>query len=163
MKPAGSAAGAAPSAGTMAGAGGKATGKDCISVMRLQLLPGPGPVLPETDYQFFTDAPDDAENPNDREKTMDVTRPGPAMPAPPAPRDAALMARAKELEAAFLAEMLDHAGMSAESGGAFGGGIGEEQFASFLRQEEARMLVERGGIGLAESLFRAMGGGQGNG
>nr|WP_240904270.1 rod-binding protein [Rhodobacter sp. SGA-6-6] len=68
------------------------------------------------------------------------------------------MARAKELEAAFLAEMLGHAGMDAESDGTFGGGIGEEQFASFLRQQQARMLVERGGIGLAESLFRAMGG-----
>ena len=88
---------------------------------------------------------------------MDVTRPGPPPAAPPA-RDAALMARAKELEAAFLAEMLGHAGMDAESGGTFGGGIGEEQFASFLRQQQARMLVERGGIGLAESLFRAMGG-----
>lgn len=88
---------------------------------------------------------------------MDVTRPGPPPTVPPA-RDAALMARAKELEAAFLAEMLGHAGMDAESGGTFGGGIGEEQFASFLRQEQARMLVERGGIGLAESLFRAMGG-----
>lgn len=116
------------------------------------------PVLPETDYQFFTAAADDAENPNDREKAMEVTRPGPAMPAPMPARDAALMARAKELEAAFLAEMLGHAGMEADPG-AFGGGIGEAQFASFLRQEQARMLVERGGIGLAESLFRAMGGG----
>ncbi|NGM44383.1 chemotaxis protein chel [Rhodobacter sp. SGA-6-6] len=89
---------------------------------------------------------------------MDVTRPGPPPPAALPTRDTALMARAKELEAAFLAEMLGHAGMDAESDGTFGGGIGEEQFASFLRQQQARMLVERGGIGLAESLFRAMGG-----
>ncbi len=94
---------------------------------------------------------------------MDVTRPALAAAPPPASRDAILMARSKELEAAFLAEMLGHAGMDADSGGFFGGGIGEQQFASFLRQEEARMMVERGGIGLAESLFRAMGGGQGNG
>ncbi len=91
---------------------------------------------------------------------MDVTRPGPATAPTSITRDAILMARAKELEAAFLAEMLGHARMDADSGGFFGGGIGEEQFASFLRQEEARMMVERGGIGLAESLFRAMGGGQ---
>ncbi|MEZ5796995.1 MAG: rod-binding protein [Paracoccaceae bacterium] len=56
--------------------------------------------------------------------------------------------------------MLGHAGMDAEANGMFGGGAGEEQFASFLRQEQARMMVDRGGIGLAESLFRAMGGGQ---
>lgn len=130
--------------------------------MRLQLLPGPTPVLPETDYQFFTAAPDDAENPNDREKAMEVTRSGPAMPAPRPAREAALMARAKELETAFLAEMLGHAGMEPDPG-TFGGGIGEAQFASFLRQEQARMLVERGGIGLAESLFRAMGGGREDG
>ena len=35
-------------------------------------------------------------------------------------------------------------------------------FASFLRQEEARMMVERGGIGLAIAVPR-QGGGQGNG
>ena len=80
-----------------------------------------------------------------------------------ADRDSALMTKAKELEASFLAEMLGHAGMDADPDGYFGGGVGEEQFASFLRQEEARMMVERGGIGLAESLFRAMGGGEGNG
>ncbi|GAB1361057.1 hypothetical protein MASR1M32_02930 [Rhodobacter sp.] len=96
---------------------------------------------------------------------MDITRPAPAAGPPaaaPSARDAVLMARAKELEAAFLAEMLGHAGLEAGPPGSFAGGIGEEQFASFLRQEQARMLVDRGGIGLAESLFRAMGG-QGHG
>jgi len=90
---------------------------------------------------------------------MDVTRPGAPIhpfPSPPAPAEAALMDRAKDLEAGFLAEMLGHAGLDADSDGSFGGGIGEEQFASFLRQEEARLLVDRGGIGLAESLFRAL-------
>ena len=86
---------------------------------------------------------------------MDVTRPGPPPAAPPA-RDTALMARAKELEAAFLAEMLGHAGMDAESSSTFGGGIGEAQFASFLRQEQARLMVEKGGIGLAEMIFQSM-------
>ena len=83
-------------------------------------------------------------------------QPGAASPAPDA-RDAVLMEKAKALEAAFLSEMLGHAGLDADPD-AFGGGAGEEQFASVLRQEQARLLVERGGIGLAESLFRAMGG-----
>ncbi|MDQ2065309.1 rod-binding protein [Xinfangfangia sp. CPCC 101601] len=73
------------------------------------------------------------------------------------------MVQAKALEAAFLTEMLGHAGLDTSPDSAFGGGIGEEQFASFLRQEQAQMLVEHGGIGLAESLFRAMGGGKGDG
>ncbi|MCB6177958.1 rod-binding protein [Rhodobacter sp. Har01] len=67
------------------------------------------------------------------------------------------MSQARELEAAFLSEMLQHAGMDGESG-SFGGGIGEEQFSSFLRLEQARQMVAKGGIGLAEQLFRAMGG-----
>lgn len=73
------------------------------------------------------------------------------------PRAEALMERARELESAFLSEMLGHAGLSAESG-KFGGGIGEEQFSSFLRHEQAKLMVKQGGIGLAEQLFRAMGG-----
>ncbi len=62
---------------------------------------------------------------------------------------------AAKLEATFLAEMLKSAGLDAQSG-AFGGGIGEEQFSSFLREAQAEELVRAGGIGLAESLFNAM-------
>ena len=40
--------------------------------------------------------------------------------------------------------------------GAFGGGEGEDSFASFLRDAQAENLVSAGGIGLAESLFDAM-------
>ena len=94
---------------------------------------------------------------------MDVARASPVSlgPAPngASSRDDLLMARAKELEAAFLGEMLGHAGMDADAEGSFGGGLGEAQFASFLRQEQAKMMVEKGGIGLSEALFRAMGGG----
>jgi Rod binding domain-containing protein len=82
---------------------------------------------------------------------------------PPAARPAAdlsaLRSKAAELEAVFLAEMLSHAGLGAAEG-SFGGGIGEEQFASFLRQAQAEAMVKAGGIGLAESLFRAMAEGQ---
>ncbi len=77
---------------------------------------------------------------------------------PPADRPAKLHRLAAELEATFLSEMLSYAGMGKESD-SFGGGIGEEQFGSFLRQEQARAMVKAGGIGLAESLFKAMSGG----
>jgi Rod binding domain-containing protein len=67
----------------------------------------------------------------------------------------ALRTVARDLEAAFLAEMLKHSGLGAGSD-AFGGGVGETQFASFLTQEHARLFAERGGIGLAEGIFRAL-------
>ena len=82
--------------------------------------------------------------------------PQPTTPA--AGRDAdTLLRKAQAFEAAFLAEMLDHAGAS-PGAGAFGGGPGEDQFASFLREEQARLMVSRGGFGLAEHLLRSMGG-----
>lgn len=70
-------------------------------------------------------------------------------------REAVLRARAEELEAAFLSEMLGHAGLGSGEG-SFGGGVGEAQFASFLRDEQAKAMVKAGGIGLAESIFRAL-------
>lgn len=63
--------------------------------------------------------------------------------------------KAEELETAFLSEMLRHAGLGAQDGG-FGGGIGEEQFASFLREAQAGSMVRAGGIGLTERLFKAL-------
>lgn len=82
---------------------------------------------------------------------------GPPFQPPFASRPDPLRAKAAELETAFLAEMLGHAGLGSEPE-SFGGGIGEEQFASFLRHEQAAAMVKAGGIGLTERLFRAMGG-----
>ena len=60
-----------------------------------------------------------------------------------------------ELEAGFLTEMLKHAGVGQVSE-SFGGGIGEEQFTSFLTQMQADAMAKAGGIGLAEQLFKSM-------
>ena len=62
---------------------------------------------------------------------------------------------AEKLEAAFLAEMLK-ASRFGETPTEFGGGIGEDQFASFLRQAQADAMVRAGGIGLAEQLFQSL-------
>ena len=69
--------------------------------------------------------------------------------------DRALRVAAEKLEATFLAEMLKAAGLG-EARDAFGGGAGEEQFASFLRQAQAEEMVRTGGLGLAESLYQAL-------
>jgi hypothetical protein len=86
---------------------------------------------------------------------LPVDRPGTTASPPAADPHEPLRAAAVELEARFLSEMLKHAGFG-ESRGALGGGAGEAQFASLLRDEQARALAGQGGIGLAESLFDAL-------
>lgn len=71
---------------------------------------------------------------------------------PAARRDAALRKAAQAMEASFLAQMLAFAGAQ-KVPDSFGGGIGEEQFASFLTQAEAEAMVKHGGIGLAEKIY----------
>lgn len=71
------------------------------------------------------------------------------------PTDTRLRKVATELEATFLAEMLTSAGLGKSPDG-MGGGVGEDQFSSFLVQEQAHALAERGGIGLAETIFNAL-------
>ena len=77
----------------------------------------------------------------------------------PAHPEGPLWDKAVALEAAFLSEMLAHTGLDGGTGGQeFSGGVGEEQFSSFLRQEQATLMARRGGVGLAEALFRSLGG-----
>lgn len=79
----------------------------------------------------------------------------PPVTSPASVRQQQLMKKAEELEATFLSEMLAHSGLS-EMQGEFGGGQGEAQFTSFLRQEQARLIVQSGGLGLAEIIFKSM-------
>ncbi len=61
----------------------------------------------------------------------------------------------QELEISFLVEFLKHTDKTGNAT-AFSGGVGEQQFGSFLREERARLVVEAGGIGLAERLFNSL-------
>lgn len=70
-------------------------------------------------------------------------------------RDAALRQAAVAFETVFLTEMLSHAGFG-EGRRSFGGGAGEEGFASMLAQEHAKALSASGGVGLAEQIFEAL-------
>lgn len=78
-----------------------------------------------------------------------------ATDTPQTDRDTALWSAAQNLEVSFLSEMLKAAGLG-EVSDSFGGGAGEEHFASFLRDEQARAMVAKGGIGLAESLYHSL-------
>ncbi|TBN36783.1 hypothetical protein EYE42_15305 [Paracoccus subflavus] len=71
-----------------------------------------------------------------------LVTPIPALPAPPKPGSA------DQLEQAFLEEMLKYCGPRT-SEGAFGGGIGEDQFSSFLSREYAAVLAAQLDLGLA--------------
>ncbi|NBZ87340.1 rod-binding protein [Stagnihabitans tardus] len=83
------------------------------------------------------------------------SRPQPAaQPTLPPEREKLLRQKAEELEAGFLSEMLSYTGLNATSD--FAGGSGEDQFSSFLRAEQAKAMVKAGGIGLAESIFKAL-------
>jgi peptidoglycan hydrolase FlgJ len=70
-------------------------------------------------------------------------------------RDQVLRQTAEKLEAAFLSEMLKAAGLG-EARGTFGGGAGEQQFSSFMRDEQARAMTAHGGVGLAQNIFEAL-------
>ncbi|MFQ5624012.1 MAG: flagellar biosynthesis protein FlgJ [Paracoccaceae bacterium] len=72
-------------------------------------------------------------------------------------RDPRLWQAAKEFEAVFLAQMLQAAGLG-EGRSAFGGGAGEEAFSGLLAARQARIFVERGGIGLARRLYAELAG-----
>ncbi|MFW2589580.1 rod-binding protein [Sagittula sp. SSi028] len=66
-----------------------------------------------------------------------------------------LRSAAINLEARFLAEMFTAAGLGQQPS-VTGGGVGEEQFASYLALEQAKMIAEKGGIGLAENIFETL-------
>lgn len=92
--------------------------------------------------------------------TPSVAAPTPADPMPGrppslSPADSRLMQAARKLEASFLSEMLRHAGLD-KARDSFGGGAGEEQFSSFLRDAQAQAIEKRGGIGLAQNLFESL-------
>ena len=55
----------------------------------------------------------------------------------------------EQLEHLFLEEMLKYCGPKSNTG-AFGGGIGEDQFSSFLIQEQAAALADRMDLGFSK-------------
>jgi Rod binding domain-containing protein len=59
-----------------------------------------------------------------------------------------------EFETMFLSQMLGHMVSNMPTNGPFGGGFGEEMFRSMQVDEWSKALVNRGGIGLAQSITR---------
>ena len=62
----------------------------------------------------------------------------------------------QQLESVFLAEMLKVSGVG-KTPESFGGGEGEDQFSSFLREAQAKEMVLAGGLGLAKKIDSSLG------
>ena len=62
----------------------------------------------------------------------------------------------QQLETVFLTEMLKFSGIG-KTPDAFGGGVGEDQFSSFMREAQAKEMVRAGGLGLAEKIDQVIG------
>lgn len=75
--------------------------------------------------------------------------------------DQPLWDAARALETSFVAEMLKSTGVG-KSRDSFGGGAGEQGFASFLVTAQAEKIVQAGGFGLAERIFASLVKGQEN-
>jgi flagellar protein FlgJ len=113
-------------------------------------------ILAKSPYRSFTGRPAWwAKSIKYGESRMEITSQPVATARASAGGDAPLYKAAKALEGSFLAEMLKSAGLGKPPDG-FGGGAGEDQFSSFLVDEEAKQMVAAGGIGLARSIFEAM-------
>lgn len=68
--------------------------------------------------------------------------------------DIAARKTANEFEAMFLSQMLEHMSSGIKTDGPFGGGQGEAMFRSLMNQEYADMLSKRGGVGIADHVYR---------
>ncbi len=75
--------------------------------------------------------------------------------SPPNPKTMQLREASERLEAAFLSEMLKSAGIGRPTS-LMGGGVGEEQYSSFLRDEYAKALARSSDLGLAEMIFNSI-------
>ncbi len=62
---------------------------------------------------------------------------------------------ARQLETAFISEMLRAAG-AGKARSSFGGGPGEQAFSSFLADAQAKTIESVGGFGLADDIYRSL-------
>lgn len=85
-----------------------------------------------------------------------VTSPGPGRANQPLPENPALRKSAHEFETMFVSQMLSHMWENMEVDETFGGGHGEEMFRGMLVNEYGKQITQRGGIGIADSAYRAM-------
>lgn len=74
---------------------------------------------------------------------------------PPQSRMQELRTTAEKLEVTFATEMLKVAGLGKHSAG-MTDGIGEDQFSSFMIEQQAASIVQAGGFGLSEIFLNSL-------
>ncbi|MBM3618073.1 MAG: hypothetical protein FJX23_05945 [Alphaproteobacteria bacterium] len=67
-----------------------------------------------------------------------------------------LTEKANEFEQVFISQMLNHMFDSIETNEMFGGGEGEEAYKSFMLDEYSKLIVQTGGIGVADHVKAEM-------
>ena len=73
-----------------------------------------------------------------------------------APAKRSKLSLGQQLETVFLTEILKISGVG-KLPESFGGGVGEDQFSSFLREAQAKEMVRAGGLGLAQQIDMSLG------
>lgn len=68
----------------------------------------------------------------------------------------AMRKAARDLEAVFVSQMMQHMFSGIETDGLFGGGAGEQMFRSLLVEEYGKQTAQSGGLGLADAMMREM-------
>ncbi|WP_142848914.1 rod-binding protein [Telmatospirillum sp. J64-1] len=63
---------------------------------------------------------------------------------------------AEKFESVFLSQMMQHMMTDIETDGLFGGGHGEKMFRSLLVEEYATSTAKRGGVGIADAVYREL-------
>lgn len=86
---------------------------------------------------------------------MDITPDHRFLGSPQPIHEQRIKEAAFDIETQFISTLMKSAGLEAERS-TMGGGIGEEQFSSFLRDAQAAEITKSGGLGLAEALFTAL-------
>lgn len=69
---------------------------------------------------------------------------------------AVLRQRAVDFEAVYLAQMLQPMFAGTEATPPFGGGTGEDIWRSMQTQEYGKAIAQRGGVGIADAVFREL-------
>ena len=61
---------------------------------------------------------------------------------------------AKEFEAVFLSQMLQHMFAGIKTNNVFGGGPGEDMYRSMMVNEYGKVLAQSGGVGITDAVMR---------
>lgn len=78
----------------------------------------------------------------------------PSLQPPGEPKLEAVRKAAEDFEAVFLGQMLSGMAVGVKSDGPLGGG--DDPFAAMLRDEYAKLISRKGGIGIAEAVVRQL-------